>query len=51
MTATTSSPTSPFKLCWPLSDEQFVQLCELNPDVHFEYTSAGELVMMTRTGG
>lgn len=33
-----------------LSDEQFVQLCQCNPDVRLERTSAGDLVVMPPTG-
>ncbi len=51
MVATTASPIHAVTLCWPLSDAQFAQLCHLNPDMHFEYTSTGELLIMTSTGG
>lgn len=34
-----------------LTDEQFDLLCEANPDIKFERTSTGELVIMPPTGG
>lgn len=34
-----------------LNSEQFDQLCQANPDVKFERTPAGELVIMSPTGG
>jgi Uma2 family endonuclease len=34
-----------------LTDEQFEQLCQTNPDVKFERTPKGELVLMPPTGG
>lgn len=34
-----------------LSDEQFYQLCQANRDIRFERTSAGELIVMSPTGG
>ena len=33
------------------TSEQFEQLCEANPELKFERTSAGELVIMSPTGG
>ncbi|ETX08114.1 MAG: hypothetical protein ETSY2_07280 [Candidatus Entotheonella gemina] len=51
MAIATESPTSAVSLQWPLSDEQFAQLCALNPELHFEYTCTGELIIMTSTGG
>jgi Uma2 family endonuclease len=34
-----------------LTDEQFYQLCQANRDVRFERTAAGELIIMSPTGG
>jgi Uma2 family endonuclease len=34
-----------------LSDEQFYQLCRRHPDIHFERTAAGNLIIMPPTGG
>jgi Uma2 family endonuclease len=34
-----------------LSAEQFIQLCYANPDAKLELTTAGELVVMSPTGG
>jgi Uma2 family endonuclease len=34
-----------------LTDEQFYQLCLTNPDLQFERTAAGELIIMPPTGG
>ncbi|MBF2080495.1 MAG: Uma2 family endonuclease, partial [Synechococcales cyanobacterium T60_A2020_003] len=34
-----------------LTADQFDRLCEANPDVKFERTPAGELVIMSPTGG
>jgi Uma2 family endonuclease len=34
-----------------LSDEQFYQLCRRHPDIHFERSATGELVIMPPTGG
>jgi Uma2 family endonuclease len=34
-----------------LDDAQFGQLCEANPEIKFERTPAGELVIMSPTGG
>ena len=34
-----------------LTDEQFDQLCKANPDIKFERTPTGELVIMPPTGG
>lgn len=33
-----------------LTEEQFVRLCEENPDLHLELTTRGELVIMPPTG-
>jgi len=34
-----------------LTDEQFYQLCQKNPDVKFERSAKGELIIMPPTGG
>ncbi len=34
-----------------LTDEQFYQLCQTNPEVKFERTAKGELIVMPPTGG
>ncbi|MBD3884761.1 Uma2 family endonuclease [Phormidium tenue FACHB-886] len=34
-----------------MTDEQFYQLCQANPDVKFERNAAGELIIMAPTGG
>ncbi len=34
-----------------LSDEQFYQLCRRHPDIHFERSASGELIIMPPTGG
>jgi Uma2 family endonuclease len=34
-----------------LSDEQFYQLCQANPDIRLERTANGELIVMPPTGG
>jgi hypothetical protein len=34
-----------------LSHEQFLQLCQTNPDLKLERTAQGELVVMPPTGG
>jgi len=51
MAIATEAPSRSIILQWPLDDEQFAQLCRLNPDLRFEYTSTGELLIMTSTGG
>ncbi|MEM6400641.1 MAG: Uma2 family endonuclease [Cyanobacteria bacterium P01_D01_bin.116] len=33
-----------------LTDEQFFQLCQNNPDMRFERTASGELIIMSPTG-
>jgi Uma2 family endonuclease len=35
----------------PLTDEQFLEVCRLNPDWKFEQTAQGELVIVSPTGG
>lgn len=34
-----------------MTDEQFYQLCQANPDVKFERNAAGDLIIMSPTGG
>lgn len=34
-----------------MTDEQFYQLCRANPDVKFERSTTGELIVMAPTGG
>jgi Uma2 family endonuclease len=34
-----------------LTDEQFYQLCQKNPDIKFERSAKGELIIMSPTGG
>ncbi len=51
MAIATEALAGAVSLQWPLSDEQFIQLCTLNRDLRFEYTCAGELIIMTSTGG
>jgi Uma2 family endonuclease len=38
-------------LATKVSDEEFAELCQLNPELQFERTSEGELVIMSPTGG
>jgi Uma2 family endonuclease len=38
-------------LATKVSDEKFAELCRLNPELQFERTSEGELVIMAPTGG
>lgn len=38
-------------LATKVSDEEFADLCRLNPELHFERTSEGELVITAPTGG
>jgi Uma2 family endonuclease len=51
MAIATTSPTHTVTLHWPLSDDQFARLCALNPEMRFEYTSTGDLIIMPPTGG
>lgn len=51
MTTVTDIPVTTIVLHWPLSDDQFAEICRLNPDLRFEYTSTGELLIMPPTGG
>ena len=39
-----------FSPLWELTNEQFYQLCRLNPDAKIELTARGELVIMSPTG-
>ena len=34
-----------------LTDEQFYQLCQKNPDIKFEISAKGELIIISPTGG
>ncbi len=34
-----------------LTDDQFFQLCQLNPNAKLERTATGEIVVMSPTGG
>ncbi|MGI0487594.1 Uma2 family endonuclease [Pantanalinema rosaneae CENA516] len=34
-----------------LTDEQFYQLCQVNPELKFERTATGEVIIMSPTGG
>jgi Uma2 family endonuclease len=43
--------TIDFSSITKLSDEHFNRLCEANPDIKFERTPTGELVIMPPTGG
>jgi len=38
-------------LATKVSDDEFAELCRLNPELQFERTSEGELVVMSPTGG
>ena len=49
MAVETESPTSAVTLHWPLSDDQFAKLCALNPEMRFEYTRTGDLIIMPPT--
>jgi Uma2 family endonuclease len=51
MAITTESLMGVVRLHWPLTDEQFAELCALNPELRFEYTCTGDLIIMTSTGG
>ncbi len=51
MAVATESPACAVTLHWPLSDDQFAKLCMLNPELRFEYTSTGDLIIMPPTGG
>jgi crotonobetainyl-CoA:carnitine CoA-transferase CaiB-like acyl-CoA transferase/Uma2 family endonuclease len=51
MAIATEAPTLAVTLHWPMSDEQFATLCALNPELRFEYTSTGDLIIMPPTGG
>jgi Uma2 family endonuclease len=47
VTTVTVNLSPPFEL----TDDAFFQLCQNNPDVKFERTAAGELVVMSPVGG
>jgi Uma2 family endonuclease len=51
MAIATAPPPATITLHWPLSDDQFARLCALNPEMRFEYTSTGDLIIMPPTGG
>lgn len=51
MAATSASVPQAVTLHWPLTDDQFARLCALNPEMRFEYTSTGDLIIMPPTGG
>ncbi|MBW4542193.1 MAG: Uma2 family endonuclease [Myxacorys chilensis ATA2-1-KO14] len=40
-----------FNPVFNMTDEQFYQLCQLNPDVKFERNAMGELLIVSPTGG
>lgn len=40
-----------FNSVWEMSDERFYRLCRDNPDIRFEYSNRGELIVMSPTGG
>ena len=50
MTIAPKAPTSAITLHWPLTDDQFAKLCHLNPEMRFESTSTGDLIIMPPTG-
>lgn len=45
-----TSLTVNFNSILQMTDEQFYQLCEDNPDLRFERTAQGELIIMSSTG-
>jgi Uma2 family endonuclease len=49
MAIAVTPPTCPITLHWPLSDEEFSDLCTRNRDMRFEYTSTGDLIIMAPT--
>lgn len=49
MAVATESPTCTVTLHWPLSDEEFSNLCARNRDKRFEYTRTGDLIIMPPT--
>ena len=51
MSSTTLSLTTSLILNLALTDEQFFQLCLHHFDLKFERTAAGELIVMSPTGG
>jgi hypothetical protein len=46
-----SAITVTLKSLLDLTDEAFYELCRSNPDVKFERTATGELIVMPPTGG
>lgn len=34
-----------------LTDEDFIEFCQLNPELRIEYTAEGDLVIIPSTGG
>jgi Uma2 family endonuclease len=51
MTPTTLPLPTPLILDLDLTDDQFFQLCQNHRDLKFERTAAGELIIMSPTGG
>lgn len=49
MVVATESPTDAVTLHIPLTDDQFTELCTNNPDLRFEYTCTGDLIIMPPT--
>lgn len=43
--------TIDFSSVMNITDEQFYQLCRVNPDVKFERNAQGEIIIMSPTGG
>jgi Uma2 family endonuclease len=46
-----NSYTINFNPVFDMTDEQFYQLCQLNPEIKFERNAKGELLIMSPTGG
>ncbi|WP_089941236.1 Uma2 family endonuclease [Candidatus Entotheonella palauensis] len=49
MAVATEAPVSEVILHLPLTDDQFAELCTNNPDLRFEYTCTGDLIIMPPT--
>ncbi len=49
MAVATASLMDTVTLHLPLTDDQFAELCANNPDLRFEYTCAGDLIIMPPT--
>ncbi len=49
MVIATESSTDVVTLHFPLTDDQFAELCANNPDLRFEYTCTGGLIIMSPT--